>query len=70
MKGPVNGNAERVRILEKAVDNLGDSVRRRGAETDEDIRDLKAEVKALKVYLSRCLPEFKQQYPEIRRKVR
>jgi hypothetical protein len=70
MKGSTNGGTERIRILEKAVVTLGDSLKRRDVEMDEDIRDMKAEIKALKLYLSRSLPEFKKQFPEIRRKVR
>ena len=70
MKGPVTGSAERIRILEKAVVTLGDSLKRRGVEVDEDLREMKAELKALKLYLARSLPEFKKQFPEIRRKVR
>lgn len=70
MKRPGNGNADRVRILEKAVGNLGDSLKRRDVEVEEDIRELKAELKALKLYLSRSQPDFKKQFPEVRRKVR
>lgn len=69
MKGSVNGNAERVRILEKALGNLGDALRKRDLALDGDISEIKAELKALKLYLSRSVPEFKKQYPEIRRKV-
>lgn len=66
----LNGGAERVRILEKAVGNLGDSLRRRDRAVDEGLGELQAEVKALKLFLSRNLPEFKKQFPELRRKVR
>jgi hypothetical protein len=70
MRKPVNGGTDRVRILEKAVGNLGDSLKRRDVEVDEDIGELKAELKALKLYLARSLPDFKKQFPEIRRKIR
>jgi hypothetical protein len=61
---------ERVRILEKAVANLGDALRKRDSEYDEELHDILTELKALKLFLSRNLPEFKKQFPEIQRKVR
>jgi hypothetical protein len=65
-----NGTAERVRILEKAVVNLGDTLKKRDVEYDEELRDIMKELKALKVFLSRNVPEFKTQFPEIQRKVK
>ena len=62
--------ADRVRILEKAVANLGDTLKKRNDEFDENQRDIVRELKALKLFLSRNLPEFKKQFPEIHRKVR
>lgn len=70
MQGPGNGNTDRVRILEKALGNLGDSLKKRDVQVDEDIGEIKAELKALKLYLARSLPDFKKQFPEVRRKVR
>lgn len=61
---------ERVRILEKAVANLGDTLRKRDGEYDEELHDILTELKALKLFLSRNIPEFKKQFPEIQRKVR
>jgi hypothetical protein len=61
---------ERVRILEKAVANLGDTLRKRDSEYDEELHDILTELKALKLFLSRNLPEFKKQFPEIQCKVR
>jgi hypothetical protein len=61
---------DRVRILEKAVANLGDTLKKRDREYDEDLHDILTEFKALKVFLSRSMPEFKKQFPEIHRKVR
>jgi hypothetical protein len=61
---------ERVRILEKAVANLGDAVKKRDFELDESQQDMARELKALKLFLTRNLPEFKKQFPEIHRKVR
>jgi hypothetical protein len=62
--------ADRVRILEKAVANLGDTLKKRDGEYDEELHDILTELKALKVFLSRSMPEFKKQFPEIHRKVR
>jgi len=61
---------DRVRILEKAVANLGDTIKKRDGEYDEELHDILTEFKALKVFLSRNMPEFKKQFPEIHRKVR
>jgi len=61
---------ERVRILEKAVANLGDTLKKRDGEYEEELYDILTELKALKLFLSRNLPEFKKQFPEIHRKVR
>ena len=62
--------ADRVRILEKAVANLGDTFKKRDGEYNEELHDILTEFKALKVFLSRNMPEFKKQFPEIHRKVR
>ena len=62
--------ADRVRIMEKAVASLGDTLKKRNDEFDENQRDIVRELKALKLFLSRNLPEFKKQFPEIHRKVR
>jgi len=61
---------DRVRILEKAVANLGDTLKKRDDEYDEELHDILTELKALKVFLSRNMPEFKKQFAEIHRKVR
>lgn len=70
MNARTNGGTERVRILEKAVDNLGESIRKRDRLVDADLSDIQAELKALKLFLARNLPEFKKQFPGIRGKVR
>ena len=62
--------SDRVRILEKAVVNLGDILKKREFELDENQRDMVRELKAMKVFLSRNMPEFKKQFAEIHRKVR
>lgn len=62
--------AERLKILEKAVSALADTLKKRDDDIDEEIRDVFLELKALKLFLSRNTPEFKKQFPEIRQKVR
>lgn len=65
-----NGVADRVRILEKAVANLGDAITKREERTEEEIGDIVRELKALKVFLTRNVPEFREQFPAIQRKVK
>ena len=65
-----NGIDERFRILEKALANLGDAQRNREVRSDADISDILRELKALKVFLARTVPEFKEQFPGIQRKVK
>ncbi len=63
-----NGNADRLKIQEKALSNLADTLKRHELEAAEEIRDIQAELKALKLFLTRTIPEFKKQFPEIQRK--
>jgi hypothetical protein len=65
-----NGTAERLKIQEKALSNLADTLKKQEAEFAEEILDIQAELKALKVFLTRNSPEFKKQFPEIQRKVK
>jgi uncharacterized NAD(P)/FAD-binding protein YdhS len=65
-----NGETERIRILEKAAINLGDTIKRHEHEIDDEVRDILRELKALKLFLSRNMPEFKKQFPEIQRKLK
>jgi hypothetical protein len=58
-----------MKIQEKAVSNLADTIQKRESEFEEEIRDIQAELKALKLFLARNMPEFKKQFPEIQRKV-
>lgn len=62
--------AERLKILEKAVSSLADTIKKQDAGVDEEIRDIFLELKALKLFLTRSTPEFKKQFPGIRQKVR
>jgi hypothetical protein len=64
------GLSERLGIQEKALSNLADALKKHELESAGNIRDLQAELKALTLLLSRNIPEFKKQFPEIRRKVR
>jgi hypothetical protein len=64
-----DSTAERLNIQEKALSNLADSLRKRDAEVSERIEDILVELKALKLFLARNIPEFKQQFPEIQRKL-
>ncbi len=62
--------AERIKILEKALSNLADTVKRREAERDEEIKDILHELKTIKLFLTRTISTFKEEFPEIRRKVK
>jgi hypothetical protein len=65
-----NSMKERLHIQEKAVSNLADSLKKHEVETVEEIKDIQAELKALKVFLARTIPEFKKQFPEIQAKMK
>ncbi|MGE5172397.1 MAG: hypothetical protein ACM3MD_01055, partial [Betaproteobacteria bacterium] len=65
-----NVTEERIKIQEKALSNLADTLKKHENEVDEEIRDIQAELKALKMFLGRHIPEFKKQFPEIQRKVK
>jgi hypothetical protein len=69
-KKGTNGTAERLKIQEKALSNLADSMKRHEVEAAEEIQDIFAELKALKLFLTRNMPEFKKQFPEIQRKIK
>jgi hypothetical protein len=65
-----NGTEERLKIQEKALSNLADSLKRYEVEVEEEIKDIQAELKALKMFLTRSMPDFKKQFPEIQRKLK
>ncbi len=69
-KKSANGMMERLKIQEKALSNLADSLKKHEVVTVEEIKDLQAELKALKLFLARNIPEFKKQFPEIQGKVK
>ncbi len=62
--------AERMKIQEKALLDLADTLRSREAAFDEEMQEALEELKAIKVFLSRAIPEFKKQFPDIRKKVK
>ncbi len=62
--------SERLSIQERALQNLADTLKKREAEFDEEMRDVLEELKALKLFLTRSAPDFKKQFPEIRKKVK
>jgi hypothetical protein len=66
----INGNAARLKIQEKALSNLADTLKKQEREKDEKLCDIQAELKALKLFLARTVPEFKNQFPEIHRKLK
>jgi hypothetical protein len=65
-----NTSVERIKIQEKALSNLADMLKKHELESAEEIGDIQAELKALKLFLARTIPEFKKEYPEIQRKVK
>jgi hypothetical protein len=54
----------------KALSNLADTMKKQEDAFAEEIRDIQGELKALKMFLARNIPEFKKQFPEIQRKVK
>jgi len=69
-KREANNLSERLKIQERALSNLADALKKRETAETEDIRDIQSELKALKMFLSRAVPEFKKEFPEIQRKVK
>jgi len=71
MEGKGNGGSrERVKIQEKALSNLADMMKKHEDQLADEISDIQSELKALKLFLARHIPEFKKQFPEIQRKVK
>ncbi len=65
-----NVTEERIKIQEKALSNLADTLKKHEVEVAEEIRDIQSELKALKLFLARNIPDFKKQFPEIQRKLK
>jgi chaperonin cofactor prefoldin len=72
MNGKENGSSsvERIKIQEEALSNLADTLKKQETEFADEIGDLQAELKAIKLFLARNIPEFKKQFPEIQRKLK
>ncbi len=62
--------AERVKIQEKALLDLAEELKSREAAFDEEMQEALEELKAIKIFLSRTSPEFKKQFPDIRKKIK
>ena len=69
-KGNGSSATERIKIQEKALSNMADALKKREAEVADEIKDIQAELKAIKLFLARHIPEFKKQFPEIQRKLK
>ena len=52
------------------MSNLADSLKKHELLVDEELHDILSELKALKLFLSRNMPEFKKEFPEIQRKLK
>jgi hypothetical protein len=63
-------SAERIKIQERALSNLADMMKKHEDRLDDEITDIQSELKALKLFLARNVPEFKKQFPEIQRKLK
>jgi predicted nucleic acid-binding Zn-ribbon protein len=61
---------ERIKIQEKALQQLADRLERHGSELTEEMQDALEEIKAIKLFLSRALPDFRKQYPDLRKKIK
>ena len=70
IKRTENEVAELLNIQEKALSNLADTVEVRMFHINDKINDIELELKALKLFLTRNVPDFKSQFPEIQKKVK
>lgn len=61
---------ERLKIQEKALANLADSIKKHEASIADELREMLLELKAIKLFLTRTIPTFKDDYPKIRRKLK
>ncbi len=67
MKKEINAQ-ERVKLLEKELATLTDQIESLNRNVVE-LKDLRNEIKGLKLFLGRVYPEFKTWFPEIMQKV-
>ena len=61
--------SERINLLEQEMQTLVSEIQKLGSVMSE-IEDLKFELKGIKVFLGRVHPDFKNQLPEIVRKLK
>lgn len=67
---PGNDLKQRIKIQEKAVADLADTMKKRESELYEEMEDMLEDLKAIKMFLSRTMPDFKKQFPDLRKKIR
>ena len=60
---------EKINLVEKEVATLADKLVE-FERLSADMEDVKAELKALKLFLGRQFPDFKKEFPELIEKVR
>jgi len=60
---------ENIKLLEKEIETLTERLRVLEGALRE-FKELDTEIKAIKLYLSKTDPKFKEQYPEIIKKVK
>jgi len=60
---------ERIRLIEKEMDLLGESIDRIKMDLNEQVSILRIELDTLKAFLTQVHPEFKTQYPKIKKMV-
>jgi hypothetical protein len=61
---------ERINIQEKALQELADRLGREGSKLVEEVQEAMEEIKAIKLFLARALPDFRKQYPDLRKKIK
>ena len=65
-KDPVTKNG--LKLLEKELVTITDQLESMNKKIEE-LKDLKNEIKGLKLFLGRAYPEFKTRFPEIMQKI-
>jgi hypothetical protein len=61
---------ERIRLIEKEMDLLGESIDRIRMDFKEQVATLRIELDTLKAFLTQVYPEFKTHYPRIKKMIR
>ncbi len=60
---------ENIKLLEKEIDTITDRLQKLERALSY-LKDLDTEIRAIKLYLTKKYPDFKEQYPEIVKKVK